>query len=117
MSSTNPTPDGDQPVAALATDGCARSHTPALQAAITRPASLARLATGTARESIQLSTWEWEGGLTVRGPHPQPAFTPCPSVLSARDAHNQRRRRLRRRRSNMSPIRPPGSSRLPEARA
>ena len=73
MSSTNPTPDGDQPVAALATDGCARSHTPALQAAITRPASLARPATGTARESIQLSTWEWEGGHEAAPDRPRPA--------------------------------------------
>src|SRR6266568_902865 len=35
-----------------------RSHTPALLAAITMPASLVRPATGTAPQSIQLSTWE-----------------------------------------------------------
>ena len=36
-----------------------RSRTPALLAAITRPA---RPATVTTAQSIQLSTWEWEGG-------------------------------------------------------
>ena len=36
-----------------------RSRTPALLAAMTRPA---RPATVTAAQSIQLSTWEWEGG-------------------------------------------------------
>jgi hypothetical protein len=39
-----------------------RSHTPALLAAVTRPASPARPATGTASASTELSTWEWEGG-------------------------------------------------------
>jgi hypothetical protein len=39
-----------------------RSHTPALLAAVTRPASPARPATGTAPASTELSTWEWEGG-------------------------------------------------------
>jgi hypothetical protein len=39
-----------------------RSHTPDLLAAITRPASPARPATGTATASAELSTWEWEGG-------------------------------------------------------
>ena len=39
-----------------------RRRTPVLLAAITRRASLARPATGTAPQSIQLSAWEWEGG-------------------------------------------------------
>jgi hypothetical protein len=39
-----------------------RSHTPALLAAVTRPASPARPATGTASASTELGTWEWEGG-------------------------------------------------------
>ena len=39
-----------------------RSHTPALLAAVTRPASPGRPATGTASASTELSTWEWEGG-------------------------------------------------------
>ena len=39
-----------------------RSHTPDLLAAITRPASPARPATGTAAATAELSTWEWEGG-------------------------------------------------------
>jgi hypothetical protein len=39
-----------------------REHTPALLAAITRSASLARVLAGMAPQSIQLSAWEWEGG-------------------------------------------------------
>jgi hypothetical protein len=44
-----------------ATQAGNRRHTPALLAAITRSASLAR-AIGTVPQSMQLSAWEWEGG-------------------------------------------------------
>jgi Family of unknown function (DUF5994) len=39
-----------------------RTHAPALLAAVTRPARMARAATGTASASTGLGTWEWEGG-------------------------------------------------------
>jgi hypothetical protein len=57
-----------------------RTNTPALPAAITTAASLGRPAAstraGTAPDSIQMSTWEWEGGqdsARSQGPGASPA--------------------------------------------
>jgi hypothetical protein len=59
-------PDASEQAARAAMDQAAqagnRSHAPALLAAMTRPASPARPAPGTAAASAELSTWEWEGG-------------------------------------------------------
>jgi len=58
--------DGSDQAARAAMDQAARAgnrtHAPALLAAVTRPAKMARAATGTASASTGLGTWEWEGG-------------------------------------------------------
>ena len=58
--------DGSDQAARAAMDQAALAgnctHAPALLAAVTRPARMARAATGTASASTDLGTWEWEGG-------------------------------------------------------
>jgi Family of unknown function (DUF5994) len=57
-----------------------RRHAAALLAAITRPASLARSASGTAPPSIQLSAWEWEGGQLDDPMRPAPSAGPHATI-------------------------------------
>jgi hypothetical protein len=60
-----------------------RRHAPALLAAITRPARLARPARGTAPPSSQLSAWEWEGGQLDDSARPAPSAGPHATISIA----------------------------------
>jgi hypothetical protein len=78
-------PDTSEQDARAAMDQAAqagyRTHAPALLAALARPASPARPATGTAPPSTQLSTWEWEGGQLPGPARPAPSAGPHATLL------------------------------------